>query len=113
MQEHNTEPLDIENAGNDKYPNDADGFSNSSNAYYIPIGNEKDHVYRNVIEQLPVGVANLSPEGLVLYCNRSFVNMLGIPADKIIGSSITQYVIPKYLPKFVRLVDKCGHADLG
>ncbi|MGH9495147.1 MAG: response regulator [Candidatus Sulfotelmatobacter sp.] len=46
-----------------------------------------------LLEDLDVGVANLSREGRILYANRRFAGILGVPAHvRVSGSSIRRYV---------------------
>jgi PAS domain S-box-containing protein len=51
-----------------------------------------EHPYRVFVEAMNEGAATLDPEGTILYCNNRFAEMLKIPADKVIGSSIHRYI---------------------
>src|ERR1700685_2718456 len=47
-----------------------------------------DQSYRTLIENMSEGALTLTPEGLILYANRRFAQMLGTPLEKVIGSEI-------------------------
>jgi PAS domain S-box-containing protein len=52
-----------------------------------------DYVLLALLEDLDTGVANLSREGLILYANQRFADLLGLPARySAIGSSVQTYV---------------------
>src|SRR3954463_12439245 len=50
-----------------------------------------EHPYRMFVEQMHEGAATLTAGGMVLYCNRRFAEMLRVPLETIIGTSIYQY----------------------
>lgn len=50
-----------------------------------------DYFYRVVLESMSEGVVTVTPDGLIVYCNDAFSNMLGRPHDQIIGTSIYEY----------------------
>ena len=52
------------------------------------------HPYRVFVEAMSEGAATLDPEGTILYCNNRFAEMLKIPSDKVIGSSIYRFIPP-------------------
>src|SRR5207302_4415048 len=43
-----------------------------------------DHPYRTLIEAMQQGAVSLSGDGMVLYCNRCFANMVKTPHEKVI-----------------------------
>ncbi len=51
-----------------------------------------DYTYRVLIEKFGEGALSISEEGLILYCNDYFSKLIGIPANKIIGSYFNAYV---------------------
>jgi PAS domain S-box-containing protein len=51
-----------------------------------------EHPYRVFVEAMNEGAVTLDPEGTILYCNNHFAEMLEIPADRVIGSSIHQFI---------------------
>ncbi len=54
-----------------------------------------DQSYRKLIENMSEGALTLSPEGLVLYANRRFAEMLRTPLEKVIGSELSNWVAPE------------------
>ena len=50
--------------------------------------------YRVFVEAMNEGAITLDPEGTILYCNTRFAEMLKLPADKVIGSSIHRFIPP-------------------
>ena len=53
-----------------------------------------DHTYRLLIEQMKEGAATLAADGTILYCNRRLGDMLQMPLEQVIGSSIYGVVAP-------------------
>ena len=52
-----------------------------------------DHPYRVIVEEMNEGAVTLSPDGTILYSNWRFANLLKLPLEQVIGSSIRQYFI--------------------
>lgn len=53
-----------------------------------------DHPYRVLIEDINEGALTLTPDGVILYANRRFAEMLKAPLEKIIGSVMHTWVAP-------------------
>ncbi|HET9401493.1 MAG TPA: response regulator [Candidatus Acidoferrales bacterium] len=51
-----------------------------------------EHPYRTLVETIEEGAATLSEEGTVLYANRSFARIFGVPLERCIGSSLREFV---------------------
>jgi PAS domain S-box-containing protein len=51
-----------------------------------------DHSYRMLIEDMNEGALTLSLDGVILYCNRRFAEMLKSPLEKVIGSKIHTWI---------------------
>ena len=49
--------------------------------------------YRIIVQEMNEGVVTLSAEGIILYCNQRFSEILAVPAKKIVGSSFSRFVI--------------------
>src|SRR5688572_14888595 len=47
-----------------------------------------DRPYRVLVEAMQQGAVTLSPGGAIVYCNTGFAQMVGRPAEKIIGLPI-------------------------
>jgi diguanylate cyclase (GGDEF)-like protein/PAS domain S-box-containing protein len=56
---------------------------------------DADRSYRTLIENMSEGALTLTPEGLVLYANQRFVQMLGTSLEKVIGAEIHHWFAPE------------------
>ena len=65
----------------------------SSNQVFILKGS--DEPYRVLVEAMNEGALTLARDGMILYCNDRFADMVGIPARKIVGSTIHRFVAPE------------------
>jgi diguanylate cyclase (GGDEF)-like protein/PAS domain S-box-containing protein len=65
-----------------------------------------DQSYRTLIENMSEGALTLTPEGLILYANRRFAQMLGSTLEKVIGSEIHTWVAPESRPVLQVLLQK-------
>jgi PAS domain S-box-containing protein len=50
-----------------------------------------DHSYRIFLEEMHEGAATLNADGVILYCNRRFAEIVGMPLEQVIGSSLFQF----------------------
>ena len=46
-----------------------------------------DEAYRVMVENMAEGALTLTRDGLILFSNEQFASMLGIPLERVIGSS--------------------------
>jgi diguanylate cyclase (GGDEF)-like protein/PAS domain S-box-containing protein len=53
-----------------------------------------EHTYRVLVEQMGEGAATLSVEGVILFSNHRFSEMLAVPIEKIVGENIRAFVSP-------------------
>jgi PAS domain S-box-containing protein len=51
-----------------------------------------EHIYRILVEAINEGAVVLSPDGIIVYCNRSFASILGRPIYQVIGHSFYEFV---------------------
>jgi PAS domain S-box-containing protein len=51
-----------------------------------------DQSYRSLVEAMHQGAASLSDDGTVLYCNRSFADLVKRPHEKVIGAAVVDFV---------------------
>lgn len=49
--------------------------------------------YRLIVEEMQEGAVTVAPDGMVLYCNRSFAHMLQRSVGKLLGTSIYDYLL--------------------
>jgi len=67
-----------------------------------------DQSYRTLIENMSEGALNLTLQGLVLYANRRFAEMLRTPLEKVIGSEIHNWFAPESRHALPALLQKDG-----
>jgi PAS domain S-box-containing protein len=65
-----------------------------------------DHSYRMLIEDMNEGALTVTTEGVILYANRRFAEMLRIPLEKVIGSTIHAWIAPDSQPILQSLLRK-------
>jgi len=63
-----------------------------------------DYAYRMLIEELAGGAVNVTEEGLIVYTNPYFFNLLGTTYDEVIGTSIFDLVHPDSKNEFQQLL---------
>lgn len=59
-----------------------------------------EHFCRRLLEQMREGSIELSPEGVILHCNRQFREMIGRPAAQLIGDSMLDHIAPDQAERF-------------
>lgn len=62
-----------------------------------------DYAYRLLVENFGEGALNLSEEGLIVYTNNYFPELLNLSYEKVIGNSFYQYIHPESKEKFNKL----------
>jgi PAS domain-containing protein len=70
---------------------DAFAFS-KKNGHEVYTLHSGDYAYRVLVENINEGALNLTEDGLIVYTNTYFCNLLGLPYDKIIGNSIFDFI---------------------
>ncbi len=65
-----------------------------------------DYAYRVLVENFGEGALNLSEEGLIVYTNSYFHELLNLPYEKTIGNSIFQFIHPDSQEIFALLFKK-------
>lgn len=50
--------------------------------------------YRTFVEEMHGGAVTLTKEGLILFCNNRFAELVNQPVDKVIGSYIKSFITP-------------------
>jgi PAS domain S-box-containing protein len=58
--------------------------------------NGAERTYRMLIEEMNEGALTLAPDGVILYANRRFAEMLKTPLEKVIGSAIHTWILPQH-----------------
>lgn len=47
--------------------------------------------YRQIIEEMDEGAVTISDDGVILYCNRRFAQLVAIPMEQVIGSNFSRF----------------------
>jgi PAS domain-containing protein len=53
------------------------------------------HPYRTFIEEMSEGAVTLTKEGIILYCNPKFAEIVQAPYEKVVGSTLKGFITPK------------------
>jgi PAS domain S-box-containing protein len=51
-----------------------------------------DYAYRLLIEEIGEGALNVTEDGLIVYTNRTFHELVGLPYEKVIGTNVFEYI---------------------
>lgn len=62
-----------------------------------------DYAYRVLIEEIGEGAINVTEDGLIVYTNPYFLDLLKLPYDKVIGHSIFDFIHSDTKQEFERL----------
>jgi PAS domain S-box-containing protein len=63
-----------------------------------------DQPYRNLIEEMTEGAIIISHDNAILYCNNGFAKMINTQLEKLIGSSINDWISTADSDKFSELI---------
>src|SRR6185436_7857349 len=67
-----------------------------------------DHPYRLMVENMLEGALTVNGEGTIVYCNDSFAEMVDTPVERVVGSSIHQYIAEDDRTLFTSLLNMSG-----
>jgi len=67
--------------------------------------------YRFFIEEMDEGALTLSKNGLIIYCNRRFAELVGEPIKSVVGSYFKRFIVPGDRAKFDKLL--AAHKNNG
>jgi two-component system sensor histidine kinase/response regulator len=70
-----------------------------------------DHVYRELVEAMSEGALTMTAEGVILYANRRFAEMLKTPLEKVIGATIHIWILADSRPILLSLLGKGASAN--
>lgn len=65
-----------------------------------------DMPYRTFIEEMDEGAVTLSVEGLIIYCNQKFAQLVNEPIERVIGSYFKNFIVPNERSKFEKLLTR-------
>ncbi|AGW14177.1 PAS domain S-box protein [Megalodesulfovibrio gigas] len=67
-----------------------------------------DHAYRVMVEQMNESAVTLRTDGLVLFCNSNFFNLLESPAERVRGRYFQSFVSPDDQKLFASLLEQAA-----
>jgi len=83
---------------------EVDAFAvNENNQPEIYTLQSGDYAYRLLIEEIGEGAVNTTEDGLIVYTNSSFIDLLGLPYEEIIGKFISEFIHEESRDKFEQL----------
>ncbi|CAN5398550.1 hypothetical protein BH09BAC3_BH09BAC3_37300 [soil metagenome] len=65
-----------------------------------------DYAYRLLVENFREGAINITEDGLIVYCNKYFYNLLELSYEKMVGKKIYDFIHPESKPIFNALLQK-------
>jgi len=65
--------------------------------------------YRTFIEDMNEGAVTLTNEGIIIYCNHRFAELVNEPVETVIGSDLKNYIAPDDKSKLNSLLAKHTH----
>ncbi len=70
-----------------------------------------DQPYRALVESMSEGAATLSADGTILYGNKRLAELLNVPQESLIGSSLGSYIASTDQPMYSAILHECtlGH----
>ena len=80
--------------------------NNQPEIYTLQTG---DYAYRVLIEEIGEGAVNISEDGLIVYTNASFTELIGMPYEKVIGKFIGDFIHTESKEKFIHLFNESLH----
>jgi two-component system, OmpR family, phosphate regulon sensor histidine kinase PhoR len=60
--------------------------------------------YRTFIEEMNEGAVTLTREGIIIYCNQRFAELVGEPTEHVIGSYLNRFISPNDILKLDHLL---------
>lgn len=70
-----------------------------------------DHTYRIFIEKMKEGAVTLDQNGIILYSNSQFAQMINRPLTKVIGLPIIDFIPDQYKKKFLQITQEGWDSD--
>ena len=65
-----------------------------------------DRPYRRLIEQIGEGALTMSPDGMILYCNRRLAELAGLPQEHVTGRLLHHFIAEPEQAEAVRLFQR-------
>jgi PAS domain-containing protein len=71
-----------------------------------------DYPYRVLIQEMGEGAVTVQPDGVILYCNPRFAQLLNKPVEQIFGTSIIDHVSAPERPIMLTLLQQAGKGEV-
>ena len=72
-----------------------------------------ESMYRLIVEMVQEAILTVAPEGVILWCNSQFANLLRSPASQILGKPLQLFVNPDQHPKIDALLEQFRDAPVS
>jgi PAS domain S-box-containing protein len=63
-----------------------------------------DQPYRHMVEQMREGALTLAADGMILYCNKRFAELVAEPPEQVAGRDVREFVSPDDLPRLMTML---------
>jgi two-component system phosphate regulon sensor histidine kinase PhoR len=70
-----------------------------------------DQTYRTFIEKMNEGAVTLNREGIILYCNFRFAEMVNMPLEKVIGIRFDIFILQEARAEFYKLIESAWEKE--
>ncbi len=67
-----------------------------------------DLPYRILLDQMYAGAVTLTPDGVIVYCNRRFADIVRTPLEGVLGSALRRFVVPAERPSLDALLERAN-----
>jgi two-component system, OmpR family, phosphate regulon sensor histidine kinase PhoR len=71
-----------------------------------------DQTYRVFIEKMAEGAVTINKEGIILYSNTSFSNMVNLPLEKVLGHPFWNFIPPHYKGTMDAVIKHAWHREV-
>lgn len=71
---------------------EVDAFAIGKEKQQVYTLQSSDYAYRVLIEESAEGAINVTEDGMIVYSNPAFYEMLGLPYERVVGSSIFDFI---------------------
>lgn len=72
-----------------------------------------DYGYRILVENFSAGALTLSEDGLIVYTNNYFPELMGLPYVEVIGKPITHFIAPNFAGVFATLLKESMSGEIS
>ncbi|MBC7552867.1 MAG: PAS domain-containing protein [Taibaiella sp.] len=79
---------------------------NGENGHELYTLKTTDQIYRVFIEKMTEGAVTLNSDGIILYNNTHFADMVNLPLSQVIGMPIEQFIQEKGKEQFYQLLER-------